>query len=109
MKKVEEWLKDNFCATVFNMLELRKPGQFTPYEIENKFVDQSLYVDARYEQIQIKEAILLPDNDILIGYRTVYDFDSLRRDWDGSPIYYKKLSDIELSYFPKDQLLESWV
>lgn len=108
MKNIDNWLKEYIYTTVFRMLEVRKPGQYTPYEMENKFIDQSLYKDDHYEHIQIKEAILLPDNDVMIGYRIVYDFDSLGQDWKESIIYYKKLSEIELSYFPDDQKLESW-
>lgn len=108
MKNIDDWLKENMYTTIFRMLEIRKPGQYTPYEIDNKFIDQSLYKDDHYEHIQIKEAILLPDNDVLIGYRTVYDFDSLGQDWKGSVINYKKLSEIELSCFPDDQKLENW-
>lgn len=108
MKNIDEWLRENIYTTVFRILEIRKPGQYTPYEMENKFMDQSLYKDDQYECIQIKEAILLPDNDVLIGYRTVYDFDSLRLDWDESVIYYKKLSEIELNCFPDDQKLKNW-
>lgn len=109
MKNIDEWLKENIYTTVFRMLEVRKPGQYTPYEMENKFVDQSLYKENHYEHIQIKEAILLPDDDMLIGYRTVYDFDSLEQDWKESVIYYKKLSEIELSCFPDDQKLKNWM
>mgnify|MGYP004508122495 FL=1 len=39
MKNIDEWLKENIYTTVFRMLEVRKPGQYTPYEMENKFVD----------------------------------------------------------------------
>ena len=105
---LETWLHNIGESKIFRILEYRKPGLFTPYEMENKFIDQPLYKDNHYEHIQIKEAILLPDNDILVGYRVVYDFDSLNQSWDESIIYYKKLSEIELSCFPDDQKLENW-
>lgn len=102
------WLHDFGYDHIFRMLEIRRPGQYTPYEIDKKFVDQSLYVDYHFRHIQIKEAIELPDRDILIGFREIYDSESFEKDWDESVIYYKKLSEIELTYFPCDDNIENW-
>ena len=107
MKTLEEWVND-LGDKVLRMLELRKPGQYTPYEMENKFIDESLYKDNHYTHIQIKELIELPDKDVLVGYRVVYDLESLNADWSDSIIYYKKLSEIELSHFPGDENAENW-
>ena len=107
MKTLEEWVND-LSDKVLRMLELRKPGQYTPYEMENKFIDESLYKDNHYTHIQIKELIELPDKDVLVGYRVVYDLESLNADWSDSIIYYKKLSEIELSHFPGDENAENW-
>ena len=41
---LETWLHD-FEDNIFRILVYRKPGQYTPYEMENKFSDESLYVD----------------------------------------------------------------
>lgn len=98
----EKWVCDFASKHIIRMLELRKPGQYTPYEVDNKFSDESLYIDDTYRHIQIKEAIELPDGDILLGFREVYDEESIEKDWEESVIYYKKLSEIELTYFPCD-------
>ena len=76
--------------------------------MDKKFEDESLYIDNYFRHIQIKEAIELPDKDILIGFREIYDSESFERQWDESVIYYKKLSEIELTYFPDDDNIENW-
>lgn len=108
MTDFETWLHDFGYEHIFRMLEIRRPGQYTHYEMDKKFVDQSLYVDYHFRHIQIKEAIELPDKDILIGFREIYDSESFEKDWSESVIYYKKLSEIELSYFPCDDNIENW-
>ena len=45
MTDFETWLHDFGCKHILRMLEIRRPGQYTPYEIDKKFEDQSLYVD----------------------------------------------------------------
>lgn len=104
----DTWLHDFGYDHILRMLEFRKPGQYTPYEMDKKFEDESLYVDTHYRHIQIKEAIELPDKDILIGFREINDGMDLEKDWDKSIIYYKKLSEIELTYFPSDDSIEDW-
>ena len=46
--------------------------------------------------------------DILIGFREIYDSEDFEKKWDESVIHYKKLSEIELSYFPCDDNIENW-
>ena len=89
MTDFETWLHDFGYDHIFRMLEIRRPGQYTPYEMD-------------------KKAIELPDKDILIGVREIYDSESFEKEWDESVIYYKKLSEIELSYFPCDDNIENW-
>ena len=108
MTDFETWLHDFGYDHILCMLEIRRPGQYTPYEIDKKFVDESLYIDNHFRHIQIKEAIELPDKDILIGFREIYDSEDFEKDWDESVVYYKKLSEIELSYFPCDDNIENW-
>lgn len=108
MTDFETWLHNFGYEHIFRMLEIRRPGQYTPYEMDEKFVDQSLYVDYHFRHIQIKEAIELPDKDILIGFREIYDSEDFEKEWDESVIYYKRLSEIELSYFPCDENIENW-
>ena len=43
------WLHD-FGDRIYRILEYRKPGLFTPYEMENKFSDESLYMCNEYKK-----------------------------------------------------------
>lgn len=108
MTDFETWLHDFGSDHILRMLEIRRPGQYTPYEMDRKFEDESLYVDSHYTCIQIYDAIELPDHDVLIGYREIYDKESLFEEWEESIIHYKRLSDIELTYFPSDDKYENW-
>lgn len=65
---------------------------FTPYEIEQKFSDQSCFEDETCSYGYIIETITLPDNDILLG---------LSEDKDGYISYYK-LSNIDLALCKSD-------
>ena len=42
MTDFETWLHDFGYDHIFRMLEIRRPGQYTPYEIDKKFEDESL-------------------------------------------------------------------
>lgn len=98
----ETWLRDVGFDRTFWILEYRRPGDWTPKEIEDKYIDQSQYVDDRYTHAKIKEAIELPDGDILIGYIDVTD-----SEWDGdfdenkTWINYRKLSQLEICWLPE--------
>lgn len=98
----ETWMLDVGMDRTFQMLEYRRPGDWTPRELENKYIDQSQYVDDRYTYIKIKEAIELTNGDILIGYIDVTD-----SEWDGdfdedkAVINYRKLSQLEICWFPE--------
>ena len=50
----------------------------------------------------------MPDKDVLLEYREVYDLKSIEENWDKSFLYYVKLSEIELSYCPEDNNIEKW-
>lgn len=50
-------------------------GDWTPYEIEEKYIDQDQYVDITATHINIVEAFELPDKDILIGYKIIDDWE----------------------------------
>lgn len=108
MTDLETWFLDFGSDHIFRMLEVRKPGQFTPYEMDRKYLDQSFYIDDHYTYIQIKDLIELPDKDVLLEYREVYDLKSIEENWDKSFLYYVKLSGIELSYCPEDNNIEKW-
>ena len=65
---------------------------FTPYEIEEKFSDQSCFENDECLYGYIVENVILPDNDILLG---------LSEDKDGYISYYK-LSNIDLALCKSD-------
>lgn len=88
---LETWLHD-FEDDIFRILIYRKPGQYTPYEMENKFSDESLYVDNEYKKVFIEDVIELPDED---GEYECELADSIE---------YYKLSEIKLECFKCDQV-----
>lgn len=101
----ETWMLDVGFNRTFRMLEYRRPGDWTPRELENKYIDQSQYVDDRYTYIKIKEAIELPDRDILIGYIDVTDSEWDKDfDEDKAWVNYRKLSQLEICWFPEDDV-----
>ena len=108
MTDFETWLLDFGYEHILRMLEIRRPGQYTPYEVEHKYMEQSLYKNTYYSHIETKEAIELPDKDVLIGYREICDWEDREKPMEESVIQYRKLSEIELSYFPQDQDPENW-
>lgn len=76
--------------------------------MENKFSDESLYVDNEYKKVFIEEVIELPDKDILIGFREILDIaeDEDGREYETSDsIVYLKLSEIRLECCKCDQIL----
>jgi hypothetical protein len=83
--------EDRICQ----MLVFKK--MFTPYEQEQKFRDESVYVNDCYDDVKIREVVQLQD-DLLIGVQFITDTDDL--DDDNYRIQYYKLSDIELAYNP---------
>ena len=99
---LETWLHD-FGDRVYRILEYRKPGQYTPYEVENKFRDESLFVENEYKHVVIEEVIELPDKDLLIGFRECFMEDDEEYSF-GCSIEYYKLGDIKLECFATDQI-----
>lgn len=80
---------------------------FTPYEMDKAYIDETVYED-EWHNVFIEEVIQLPDNDILLGVRTVFDRESIEHPEEYSKLDYYKLSEIRLSYHPGDydELLE---
>ena len=66
---------------------------FTPYEIEQKFEDESCFEDDTCSYGYIVDHVVLPDNDIMIG---------LSESKDGKYISYYKLSAIDLALSSSD-------
>lgn len=77
--------------TIFRMWEYKR--MFTPYEQEEKFSDESLYVNTECEFVYIKDVITLPDGDLLLAVSPV--------DLNGY-VEYHKLSNISLAKTDKD-------
>ena len=74
---------------------------FTPLEREKKYIDQGEYVDSHADLGIIREAIILPDNDILLGFYRATE--AIYQDTDEYRLLsYYKLSEIRLDYHPVD-------
>ena len=93
---IHTWLSDVGEERVFRMWVFKK--MFTPYEQDEKFSDESVYVDDVCKHVMIKELIELPDGDLLIGFQDADDADS-----DNLYLEYYKLSEIRLDYRPEDK------
>ena len=87
----KEWLEvhkdDSFRYWVHKIM-------FTPYEVEEKFEDESRLEDTTCSFGYIVDYVVLPDNDILLG---------LSDSKDGDYISYYKLSAIELALCESDK------
>ena len=90
---IHTWLHDVGEDRVFRLWVFKK--MFTPYEQDEKFSDESVYVDDVCKFVMIKELIELPDGDLLIGFQ---DADS-----DNEYLEYFKLSEIRLDYCQSDK------
>lgn len=93
-----EFLAKN-CDRIFRFWVYKRI--FTPLEMEKKYFDQSEYEDTHCQTGIIREAIVLPDNDILLGFYimcadTVDEEDPYRH------LSYYKLSEIRMEYRPVD-------
>ena len=87
-----EYLKSLPPDTIFRLWEYKR--MFTPYEQEQKFIDESPYVDDKCNHIRVLDVITLPDGDLLLVTTGAYD--------DGTYISYYKLSEISLAKSDKD-------
>lgn len=106
MTDFNTWLLNCGEKRIFRMWELRRAGDWTPREMEEKWRDQSQYVDDDCTYVKIREAIELPDGDILLGLQSICEWEDLNKEDD--MISYFKLSQIELMYCPEDMKKENW-
>lgn len=89
------------------MWELRRPGDWTPLEMGEKYVDQSHYVNDVCCYVQVREVYTLPDGDLMLGISHVAEWEDVS---DKNPyIEYRRLSQIDLAWCPDDQNVEGWV
>ena len=87
-----EYLKSLPPNTIFRLWQYKR--MFTPYEQEQKFSDESEYVNVECDHVRIRDVITLPDGDLLLA--TTYAWG------EGSYINYHKLSEISLGKSEKD-------
>lgn len=64
---------------------------FTPYEQDNKFIDESEFTDIHFQPARIVEGIDLSNGDFLIGFHNISDDDE-----DNNDVEYYRLSEIRL-------------
>lgn len=74
---------------------------FTPLEQEQKYMDQGEFEDYHAHTGIIKEAIILPDNDLLLGFYIITDTTADEID-EYRHLQYYKLSEIRMEYRPVD-------
>ena len=99
---INEWLKE-YEHKIFRMWRYKK--MFTPYEIEQKFVDESVYESDMCEYIIITKIIPLSNDDYLLGYILVdgYNYNEIIDKPDNEKLeWYVKLSEISLAYSETD-------
>lgn len=87
MTDFETWLLD-YGDRLYRYWVIKK--MFTPLEQEEKWTDQSIYEDEQCSEGYIREAVELPDGDILLGFEPP--------DMAGQYIDYYKLSEINLAW-----------
>lgn len=87
-----EYLKSLPPDTIFRLWQYKR--MFTPYEQDEKFMDESQYVNTMADKVRILDVIDLPDGDLLLATTYAYG--------DGKYISYYKLSEISLGKNEKD-------
>lgn len=92
MTDFETWLLDN-SDRIYRYWVYKR--MFTPHEQEMKYVDQSCFEDVTANEGYIREAIELPDGDILLGFELP--------DMETQYIEYYKLSEINLAWSKRGQ------
>lgn len=89
-----EYLKSLPPDIIFRLWEYKR--MFTPYEQQEKFLDESQYVNDECDFVKILDIINLPDGDLLLATTYAYG--------DGKYINYYKLSEISLGKSEKDMV-----
>lgn len=105
----ETFMMDEGYDRIFRMLEKRTPGDWTPREVSEKYIDQDHYVDNHYSHIKIVETIELPNKEILLGFKRICEGKDLEDDtFQKLPIEYRMLSQLELCFYPEDMDEDAW-
>lgn len=74
---------------------------YTPYEQDQKFINENIYENCTCSYAYIRECIALPDGDYLIGFEDAETANCTGDDY-CQYIEYCKLSEIRLSYCESD-------
>lgn len=102
MTDLETFIHDS-DNIIFRMYKYKR--LYTPYEIDQKFSDESIFENGNYPiYVMIKQAIELPDGDVLLKLLEVKPIYDRTEDYlESSDIYlYERLSDIVLEEHIKD-------
>ena len=76
---------------------------YTPLEQDKKYMDESYYEDTYCKIAYIREVIILPDNDILLGFEDAeFAGDTDEEGRSDTAIWYYKLSEIRLERYDGD-------
>lgn len=99
--KIGNWtsLFLNNADNIYRMQVYKR--MYTPYEMDKAFVDETQFEDD-WMKVCICEVYELPDKDILLGVRRIYEPEDWHRFEDRWIIEYFKLSEVRLSYYPDD-------
>ena len=95
MTDFETWVMDN-SERIYRYWVYKR--MFTPYEMDQKFSDESVYEDVTCSFGRIKEVVELPDGDIMLGFEDP----EIPEDAECYNLKYHKLSEISLMYYPDD-------
>ncbi len=94
MTDFQTWLLDEGYDRLFRIREYLRPDDWTSVK------------NIMYRFVIIREAIELPNNDILLGLQFVDNYEDMNAE--NYPIEYRRLSRLQLSYYPEDSLEENW-
>ena len=87
---IKNWL--SHVETAHFLLWVYRRG-YTPYEMDKRFEDQSLFEDSRGDVVKIVEVVLLDDGDYFLG---VQSYDEIEEKYCNQIDYYK-LSEVRLA------------
>ena len=76
---------------------------FTPYEQDEKFSDETMFENSECSFICIETVHDLPDGDLVLGVRYIYDEVGLNEPESEHIIEYFKFSEIRLAYIASDK------
>ena len=97
---INEWI-ERYKNTVFRMLEYKR--MWTPYEMEEKFVDETEFTTDQCILVKVKEAVTLPNGEVFLKLRDVDDEDPEEDEEERHEIYYwRNMRDIQLDEFDWD-------